>query len=198
VGGRSAARAASGQRDGLPVVDPWGGRWLVRWYRAPVLGPPEPTASLDTLHALLDPRWWGRTSPVTEPPPAASWVMGGRARWQGSDAPGTEDPVLDHAGELSWAIGSLSDGVPSLWQLVGAGQRAADAARALRAERARPWAVSWSPTTMRGPSGGTHPVRTPLSPPRTPSWPPCTQGMLPVPPGAVLRAVSDPRGAAGR
>ena len=196
--GRSAARSASSQRAGLPVVDPWGGRWLVRWYRAPVLGPPDPSACETALRALLAPPWRGRTAPATEPPPAASWVMGRSARWQGPDAPGTEDPVEDQFEELGWAMRSLSDGVASLRQLGWTGRRMADAARTLRDERVRPWAVElvayddarsvlWH---APGPDAAEPTACTVAAAVHA--------GALPTPPGAVLMAVRNPRPAAGR
>ncbi len=198
VVGRSTARTpVSSQRYGVPVVDPWGGRWLVRWYRAPALGPPEPSASATALQALLDPRWRGRTAPVTEPPPAASWVMGRSAPWQRPEAPGTEDPTLDEFQELRWAMGALSDGVASVGQLVGTGRRMADAARTLRDERTRPWAVElvaqddarsvlWH---APGPDAAEPSAQAVLAALRA--------GTLPLPPGAVLMAVRNPRPAPG-
>lgn len=187
---------AVGQRYGVPVVDPWGGRWLVRWYRAPVLVPPEPSASVAALRGLLDPGWWRRPAPVTPPPPAASWVMGRSARWQGPDAPGTEDPTVDRVEELRWAMGSLGDGVASLWQLVRTGRRMADAARTVREERARPWAVElvahddarsvlWHAAGPDAAEPTAHAVLAAVH-----------AGALPTPPGAVLVAVRDPRPAA--
>lgn len=188
----------SSQRYGVPVTDPWGGRWLVRWYRAPALGPPEPSASAAALQALLAPRWRGRPAPATEPPPAASWVMGRSARWQGPDAPGTEDLTEDQVQELGWAMRSLSDGVASLWQLVWTGRRMTDAARTLRDERVRPWTVElvahddarsvlWHAPGPDAAEPTAHAVAAALH-----------AGALPAPPGAVLMAVRNPRPAAGR
>ena len=116
----------------------------------------------------------------------------------GAGRPGTEDPTENQFEELGRAMRSLSDGVASLWQLVWTGRRMADAARTLREERVRPWAVElvayddarsvlWHAPGPDAAEPTAHAVAAALH-----------AGALPAPPGAVLMAVRNPRPAAGR
>lgn len=190
---RSAGRTASAQREGLPVVDPRGGRWLVRWYRAAAAGSPDPSASPGALRSLLDPRW-GRTVPTTGPPPAASWVMGRSAKWQGPNAPTTEEPSLEDATRLRYALASTST-LPSLFDLVQlavTARRIPEAVRTIRRERTRPWVVElvayddprsvlWHAPGPEAAEEAAHQVRAAVG-----------AGTLPTPPGAVLMELRNP------
>lgn len=192
--GRTASRTASAQREGLPVVDPHGGRWRVRWHRAAAAGPPDPSASPAALRSLLDPRR-SRTIPRTGPPPAASWVMGRSARWQGPNAPTTEEPSLEDATRFRYALASTST-LPSLFdlvQLAATARRIPEAVRTIRREPTRPWVVEpvasddhrsvlWHAPRPEAAQQAAHQVRAALD-----------AGALPTPVGAVLMELRNPR-----
>jgi len=185
------------QRYGLPVTDPAGGRWLVRWYRAAAADTPDPTAAPAALPDLLDPRR-SRALPRTGPPPAASWVMGRSARWQGPDAVTTEDPVREHALRLRYGLASAA-GMPSLVDLLVLVWRSLGIRGALatdRHERTWPWAVELvardDPRSVlwhvSGPDAAEPAGRAVLTA--------VAAGTVPAPPGAVLMALRNPPSAA--
>ena len=141
-------RTASSERAGVAVEDSWGGRWVVRCTRAGVL-PVVPLApDGDAVCRLLLP-WGGPagTVPARAAAPAASWVLGRSARWQGPDAPGAgADPLRDEAlrmrdvtGLTGPDLGALA--VP-LW-----GRRVR---RTARRERTHPWLVVLGSTAGPG------------------------------------------------
>jgi hypothetical protein len=128
------------------VRDRWGGSWRVGAWRASVVPAPRVVPGPEALAGLLAPPW--RPSDGTaDPVPAASWVMGRSARWQGPDAPGAgEDPLAEQARQLRVPLAAFSaGGEPSLLRLVVVlgrtlGQLVA-AARTVQDERSRPWLV---------------------------------------------------------
>ena len=186
-------RTASSERAGTTVEDTWGCRWMVRCTRAGVLPVPPVAPHGDAVRRLLLP-WGGPAADDPHPaaPPAASWVLGRSARWQGLDAPGAgEDPVRDEALALRNSIGTLGpDSVSAVLSAWGAG-----ALRRARQERTRPWLVQlcstapparWATWEVAGPDAAQAAVSAVVEAVRV--------GRLPDPLHARLLDVRDDRG----
>jgi len=192
-----AGWTAMDQRYGVPVADPAGGRWLVRWYRAATAGLPDPTAAPAALPDLLDPRR-SRAVARTGPPPAASWVMGRSARWQGPDAVTTEDPTREHALRLRWGLASTAvlSSLVDLLVLAWTARGIRDALRTVQHERTWPWVVELASRDdprsvlwhVTGPDAAEPAARVVLAA--------VAAGTVPAPPGAVLMALRNPPSAA--
>ena len=132
-------RTASSERAGVTVEDTWGTRWVVRCSRAGVLPAPPAAPHGDAVRRLLLP-WGGPAAdaPPAAPAPAASWVLGRSARWQGLDAPGAgEDPVRDEALALRNGMGVAGPDPAALALPLWAWR----ARRTAQRERTHPWLV---------------------------------------------------------
>ena len=185
-------RTASSERAGETVDDPWGRRWVVRCTRAGVPPVPPQAPDGDAVRRLLLPEGGPAAGSAPPPaPPAASWVLGRSARWQGLDAPGTgEDPVRDEALALRNGIGGLGPGLAALALHLWARRTLRTAQR----ERTQPWLVHlcgvagpvrWATWQVAGPDAARASVEAVAGAVRT--------GRLPDLPDARLLDVRDDR-----
>jgi hypothetical protein len=199
--GPRVPRTASSARDDVGVTDRWGGRWLVRCWRAPVAPAPRVPAGREELARLLEPvppmtAGWVASAAA----PAASWVMGRSARWQGRDAPGAGvDALAAQAGSLRVRLAALAgDGEPSPGRLVVLLLRTVgdlvSAARTARAEVGAPWLVELRDPVWAGRSATWLVAGEPAAAgARGAVVADVRAGRLPEPPNAQLVDVRDPR-----